>query len=156
MVNLFIVYELDAWSRYLNKTFSLSDCLFEAVKLTNNVDPCNYGHSSYSIGFDVLLQFSLSVSEFDNIVVICCVENSLSVHADNREKEILVLGEEPMDGLYDTSLTPKAKYIVNITKSRKKINLSLHYNAGNSFLCANCMKIQALIVFTKYFKKFYG
>ena len=150
-VNLLIVYELDAWSRYLSRTFSLSDCLFGAVKLTNNTDPYKCGHSSYSIGFDALLQFSLSVSEFGNIVVICGVENSLSVHADNREKEILVLGEEPMDGLDDTSLKPKAKYIFNATKSRNKINSSLHYNAVNSFLCTNCMKIQALIAFTKHF-----
>ena len=91
------------------------------MTLTNNTHPYKYGHSSYSIGFDAVLQFSLSVSEFGNIFVISGVENSLSVHADNREKEILVLGEEPMDGLDDTSLKSKAKYIFNITKSRKKL-----------------------------------
>ena len=86
MVNLFIVYQLDAWSRYLSRKFSLSDCLFRAVKLTNNDDPYKYGHSNYSVGFCALSQFSLSISEFGNIVVICDVKNSLSVYADNREK----------------------------------------------------------------------
>ena len=34
VVNLFIVYELDAWLRDLNPGFTLKDCLFRAVKLT--------------------------------------------------------------------------------------------------------------------------
>ena len=66
---------------------SLSDFLFGSVKLTNNADPYKYGHSSYSIRFYVLSQLSLSVSEFGNIVVICCEKNNLSVHANNRGKK---------------------------------------------------------------------
>ena len=42
MVNLFIVYELDTWSRDLNTTFALSDCFFGAVKLTKNADRDKY------------------------------------------------------------------------------------------------------------------
>ena len=36
--NLFIVYELDNWSRNLNTHFTLKDCSFGAVKLTKNSD----------------------------------------------------------------------------------------------------------------------
>ena len=82
------------------------------MKLTNNDNPYKYGHSIYSIAVYALSQFSLSVSEVANIVVICDVKHSLSVHADNREKKILGLSEEPMDDLYDTLITPKAKYIL--------------------------------------------
>ena len=39
VVNLFIVYELDTWSRDLNTDFTLKDCLFEDVKLTKKADP---------------------------------------------------------------------------------------------------------------------
>ena len=56
-------------------------------------------------------------------------------------KKILALGEETVDDLDDSSITQKCKYILKIIKSRKKINFSLHYNAGNSFLYADCMKI---------------
>ena len=137
----------------MSRAFRLIDCFFEATKLTNNDDNYKYGHSSYSTGFFALSKFSWSDSEVGNIVVISGVKNSLSVHADSREKEILGLGEEPMDDLNYTLVTPKAKYIFNITKSRKKINLSLHYNPGNNFLYANCTKIQTSIVFSKYFKR---
>ena len=34
VVNLFIVYELDTWSRDLSTDVTLKDCLFGAVKLT--------------------------------------------------------------------------------------------------------------------------
>ena len=42
----------------------------------------------------------------------------LSVHSCNRKKTILILGEEPTDGLDDTTVTAEAKHSVNITKSR--------------------------------------
>ena len=43
IVNVFIVYEIDTWSRDLNIDFIKSNCLFEAVKLTMNADPDKYG-----------------------------------------------------------------------------------------------------------------
>ena len=38
LINLHIVYKLDAWSRDLNLDFILGSCLFGAVKLTGNKD----------------------------------------------------------------------------------------------------------------------
>ena len=49
------------------------------------------------------------------------------------EEDIWVLGEAPAQGLDDTTILTEAKYSINNTKSRKKICLSLHYHAGNSF-----------------------
>ena len=50
-VNIFIVYELDIWSRELRTDFTLKDCLFWGVKLTKNDDPYKYCYSGYGIGF---------------------------------------------------------------------------------------------------------
>ena len=47
------------------------------------------------------------------------------MHADNRKKDILVLGEGTTDGLDITAATVKDKYSVNITTSRKKICLKM-------------------------------
>ena len=58
MVNLFVVYELDTWSRDLNTCFTLKDCLFGSVKLTKNADTDKYKYSGYSIGFDSNSAFS--------------------------------------------------------------------------------------------------
>ena len=37
----------------------------------------------------------------------------LSVHIDNKNKDILILGEGPVQGLDDTTLTAEAKYLFN-------------------------------------------
>ena len=42
MVNVYINYELDTWSRGTDFTFG--NCLFGAVKLTKTVDPDEYGY----------------------------------------------------------------------------------------------------------------
>ena len=67
--------------------------------LTKNVDPDIYWYSSYGIGFDALLIFSVKVwwKKSDYF----CVDNGLSVHADNRKTDIQMLGETPRDELKD-------------------------------------------------------
>ena len=39
VVNLFIVYGFDTWSKDLNGQFTLKYCLFKNVKTTKNADP---------------------------------------------------------------------------------------------------------------------
>ena len=46
---------------------------------------------------------------------------SSSVHVDNKEKDILVLGKGPTQGLDGTTLTEEAKYPINLTKSMKDL-----------------------------------
>ena len=64
-----------------------------------------------------------------------------SVHVDNKKKYILILGEGPTQGLDGTVLTAENMYSINLTLSRKKISLSLHYNGANSYLFANGTEI---------------
>ena len=42
------------------------------------------------------------------------------VHAVNTGEDILILGEGPADGLYDTTLATEAKYLINFTHSGKR------------------------------------
>ena len=100
--------------------FRLSDCLLGSVKLSNNADPNKYGCSVYGIGFAAFSQFSLSNSEWGKIVVIFGVDHSTSVHANNRKKDILVLGEGPPDGLDGATLTIEAKYSISNAKSKRE------------------------------------
>ena len=46
------------------------------------------------------------------------------------EKDILVLGEGPTDGLDDVIVTAEAKYLINFIRSGRKFVLSLHYNGS--------------------------
>ena len=63
------------------------------------------------------------------------------VHIDNENKDILILGEGPTQGLDDTTLTAEAKYPINFTQSIKRFVLSLHYNLSNSFSFVTATKI---------------
>ena len=66
---------------------------------------------------------------------------SSCVHIDNKDKNILVLGEGPTQGLNDTTLIAEAKYHNNYTQSGKRFVLSLHYNKNNSLLLVNETKM---------------
>ena len=64
-VNLFVVYELDRWSKNLNVDFTLKDCSFGAVKITKNSDTDKYSYSGYGIGFDSRSLFSIPNFDWD-------------------------------------------------------------------------------------------
>ena len=65
---------------------------------------------------------------------------SSSVHINNKNKDILILGKEPIQRLDDTKLTAEAKSSTNFTQSEKRLVLSLHYNGNKSFLFVNATK----------------
>ena len=66
---------------------------------------------------------------------------SSSVHIENKNKDILIFGQEPKIRLDDTPLAAKAKHRVNFTQPRKRFVLSLHYNGSNNLLFLNATKI---------------
>ena len=51
---------------------------------------------------------------------------SSSVHANNRTKNILLLGKDFIEGLDITTIYPEKLYSINFTENNKKICLSLH------------------------------
>ena len=98
--------------------------MFGAVKLNKNADPDKYGCSGYCIWFDTRSNFSISGEWDKNVSIFGGGDNSLSAHTDYRKKDVLVLGEEPTDGLDNTVITGDAKHSVDITKSRRKLSES--------------------------------
>ena len=66
--------------------------------------------------------------------IIFGADMSSSMHIDNKNKDILILGETPTQGLDDTTLTADAKCFINFTQPINRFVLSLHYNESNSFL----------------------
>ena len=59
---------------------------------------------------------------------------SSSIHANNKIKNILVLGRDFTQGLYNTTIYAEKMYSINFTKTNTKFCLSLHYNGSNSCL----------------------
>ena len=81
-------------------------------------------------------------------VIIFGADISSSVHIDNRNKDILILGEGLTQRSDDTTLTAEAKYPVNFTRSLKRFVLSLHCNGSNSFFFVNSTKVSEIKDYT--------
>ena len=65
VVNLYIIYELNIRSQDSKAEFTLKDCLFGALKLTNNANLNKYSYSGYGIGFDSRSLFSIPNFDWD-------------------------------------------------------------------------------------------
>ena len=63
-----------------------------------------------------------------------------SAHADNKQKDILVLEKGPTPRL-ECKLTAEKMYSISFTMPKKKLCLSLHYNGANSYLFVNGKEI---------------
>ena len=111
------------------------------VKLTGNADIDKYQYSGYGIGFDRKRSFSFPGIGFGQNVIIFGVDVSSSVHNDNKEKDILILGKDPTQGLGEYSLAAEKIYSINFTVARRTFYLSLHYNGENSYLFVNGTEI---------------
>ena len=72
--------------------------------------------------------------------IIFAGDMSSFVHIDNRNKDILIIGEGLTQGLDDTTLTAEAKYPIYFTQPRKRFVFCLHYNESSSFLFVNATK----------------
>ena len=62
---------------------------------------------------------------------------SSSVHIDNKNKDIFVLGKGPTQGLDKATLTAEAKHSISFSRSQRKFCLSLDYNGSNSVSFVN-------------------
>ena len=67
--------------------------MHESEKLTKNADPHKYKYCGYGIGFDSRSEFSITYGSIGKNVIIFGVDMSPSVHIDNKNKDILILGE---------------------------------------------------------------
>ena len=94
----------------------------ESVELNENADLEKYKYSCYGIGFDSRSEFLLTDGSIGKNVVVFRVDMSSSVHIDNENKDLLILGEGPTQGFYDNTLTVAAKYPKNFPQPRKRLD----------------------------------
>ena len=78
--------------------------MFRSVKLTKYADPDKYKYSGYGIGFDSCSEFSLPDGNLSKNVIIFGVDMSSSVNIDNKNKDILIFGKGPTQGLERSSI----------------------------------------------------
>ena len=109
VINIYISYMLNQWPRDLNTDFTIGNSLFGSVTLTKNADPDKYVCSSYGIGFDLRSEFSLPDGREGKNAIIFGADMSSSVHIDNKKKDIFIPGEDPTQGLDDTTIIAEVK-----------------------------------------------
>ena len=114
--------------------------MFGSVKLTKNLDIYKYKYSGYGVGFDRRDEFSFG-DGFGQNVIILGADMSSSVHANNKTKNILVLGKGFTQGLDNATIYAEKIHPINFTKTNTKFFLSLHYNGSNSYLFVNVTEI---------------
>ena len=108
--------------------------MFAALKLTKNPDFDKDKYSGYVIGFDACGSFSLSNgSGFCKTLVISDSDMSSSGHVDNREKDIVIFGKCPSQGLDNTTTTAEKEYAINFSEQQKKFCLSFYSNGANGY-----------------------
>ena len=88
----------------VGQDFTLDKSLFRTVKLTKNAYPDKNKYSSYDIGFDTNVSFSLfDGNGFGKNVIIFGTDMSSSGHIDNKKKD-------PTQGFDNTTLTAEKYY----------------------------------------------
>ena len=112
VINLCISYTLDSQLRNLNTDFTLGNCLFGSVKLTKNADLDKYKYTGYGKGFDSRSEFLFTDGSYGKNDIIFGADMNTPVHVDNKGKYILILGEGPKQGLYNTTLTQKQNILL--------------------------------------------
>ena len=73
--------------------------------------------------------------------MIFSADMSSSVHIDNKQEDILILGKGPSDRLDDTILMAEKEYSINFTKQQRMFCFCLQYNGSNSCIFANGAEI---------------
>ena len=85
--------------------------------------------------------FSFGSNGLGRNVIIFEADTSSSVHANNKTKNILVLGKDFVQGLDNTTIYAEKLNSLSFTENDKKFCLSLHYNGADSYLFVNGTEI---------------
>ena len=83
------------WNYVDSSDPTLENSLFGAAKLLKNADIDKYKYSGYGNGFDMKGTFSFPTDRFDKNIKTFGEDMSSSVHVENKEKDISILGEGP-------------------------------------------------------------
>ena len=141
VVNLFIFYELNRWSRDLNAESSLKYCLLGNFRITKDADPVKYSYSGCRIGYDFPSLVSTPNCDWSKNISIFGIGMSSSMHIDNKNKDILIVVKGPTQRLDHVTLTVEVRSSIYFSRSQRTFCLSIHYTGINRFLFVNAIKI---------------
>ena len=94
IVNVYIVYDLDAWQRIRLRNFTLKNCLIGATNTIKNSHKEKYVYSCCGLAFDGKGEWSFG-NDYARNVLIFGVDNSPSSRSENHKNNFSILGEDP-------------------------------------------------------------
>ena len=92
IVNVYIIYDLDALPRNPTNNFKFKNFLFGTTNIVKNSDKEKYVYSGYVITVDSAGSWSFD-NDFATNVIIFATDNSSSCPSDNRKNNFLILGK---------------------------------------------------------------
>ena len=107
IVNVYIVYDLEAWPKIMLRNVTLKN-LFGATNIIRNSDKEKYVYSGYVIAFDGKGDWSFG-NDYARNVITFGVDNSSSSHADNLKNNFLILGEGDTFSINGSFAAPEKK-----------------------------------------------
>ena len=118
IVNVHIVYDLDAWPKNSTNNFKFKNCLFGETNIVKNSDKEKYLYKTYGIIFDSAGSWSFDSDTVKNVVSFS-VDNSSPSHADNRKNNLLVLGDDATFVLMEALVQQKKSLVLILVKQSK-------------------------------------
>ena len=111
--------------------------MFGAVEIAKKADVDKYKYSRYGIGFDRKGSFTHPDGGCGRNVFIFGADLSNCKHANNKTRNILVLGRDFIQKIDGTTIYAEKMYSPNFTVENKTFCSSLHYNGDDSYLFVN-------------------
>ena len=129
VINIYIVYKLDALASTRDKSFIIQNALFGAMKITKNAtDNSKNNCKGYGICFDERSEFGHTITEggFTHTtdarnVLIFRADMSFSVHATNRANHIYLMGTGLTQGINDTMIYAEKNFYKTLQISVKNL-----------------------------------
>ena len=138
IINIYVVYQLETITSVRNTDFTIQNALLGSCKITKNIDTSKYDYEGYGICFDSGGTFTHDRQEdafkhttLARNAIIFGFDMSFSVHANNKSRNIYVIGDTFIQGIDDTTIYAEKNLYRNFTDPGKKFVLSLHYNGAN-------------------------
>ena len=158
MVNIYIAYEINLWSFNVGKGFALENSFsrffleqlswlkmlilisINILAMVLDLMQVEVFHYQMVVGLVKMWYLVLTRVHWFILIIRKNISWFLSLHIENLEKDILILGNSPTDGL-DSTLTAEKAYYIKFTAQQNKFCLSLHYNGVNSYTFINGVEI---------------
>ena len=135
IANYYIVYRLNP--RTNSSNILLENCLFGKLKMTKNADTDKYKYQGHGIEFDLSGIFSHPDGGYGKNAIIFGVDMTNSKHANNKAKDVLVLGHGLTQKIDDATIYAEKMYSPNLNVASKTFCLSQYYNGDHSYLFVN-------------------